>query len=1580
MPIDTAATLGYDLDAWGGDAGEQALLQRELAASGDQPQRQAALLHELARMDLAAGEVASAAQLLLRSFGADAAFRPTIWLARAIYERRDNPQLVLQLLDAELRTGQRPLVQAALLRQQARVLWLRLGQTRAAQDKLGEALALAEDDLITLKLLHVLQAAVGDAEGRGRTVARLIGQLPEGPWRTALRVDEALVQSSHDPAGAVEALLEAERAEPGSFSLQLWIELLCERAGDHAQLVEVLERQSRLAGAEPLWRARRLARAAGVCRSQLAQLELANELLHRARAVRPDYAIAVDSYDLLLTLGLHAEALQVGAQLLEMEPSSSERAARACELGDLCRVQLQDPTSAIVWYRTCLSHAPSYQPALESLSVLLEASGDLDGLLQIQRADLDVTTEARQRALRLYRIASLLERHDRLPEAIATYLEALEAAGRFRPALLATERLLARAERWSELVALYERQLGHEHEPEHLRYLLERVAELLCYQVCDPERALVYYVRLLEHSPRDLRLLRTAARLAAETQRWRELVELTQREIALTQDRARRADLLHRAGALWEDRLHDADQATAAYRAALAQDPAYLPALRALGRLYSRRGQWRELIAMHRAELQVSTDEAQIVTLLHAIADTQEHRLDDTEQATATYRELLRRQPGHPPALAALQRLLTAQRRWSEVAELLELVVESASQPSAQAATLCRIAQLRWERLGDHVGAGADCWRALRVCADYLPAQLLLLRLFEVAPPTTPVLAPLAAAIERHTDTELRRQLTEHLAWVVDRAGKDPALATQLYERAAAADPPPWLLWTLLQAQRRLGTPVGADAVLQRIVEQTGLGPDRSELQLEAAVTGQGSGAAGPSPELWDSVGAGERPFARRLAERQLRAAPSDKPAAGLLRLLQREAELADDAGDAACLLTELGDTLLATGQVAPAEQAYRSALQRAPGHLSAILGWQALLQQQQRWGELITACEDEAESCEAPQLAADAWVRAAQTAQQQLGDLDGAARRYERALHLQPSHPQAFAQLAALLRDRAQWDELADLIRTQISLTASDLTAARLLTELGRIQLEQLGEPQQAEACLRRVNEIEPNNLYALLTRGEIYYQRREWRRAVEVYGRAEPLATDDATRSQVLRRLGELHLSLGDAMAALAALRRLPPHDLSADAGLLRQLARAARAAQDADAEHDALDRLAAATEDPAERIEARRQLALLTARQIGDLQAAVLAWERVLALDPLDAEANESIASIHQTTGNHTALYQQLRAAVAHHRAALVRQPRSVPLHRQLTDLLRRQHRFDAAYCTCVALGELTTLDLEEVAFIERHLRHCNLPSATELAAEDYLRLLLPEAAKGLLRDFLQRTAPALAVLSAERPQDHGLNRRQRLDSIHPFAQALFALAPLVGSPTFEIWITSRDPDRVTAHHFERPALVIGSQVVSGGLEPHQRFRIGQALFRLAEHGLLITEPEGSTLARLLADLAAAALPAAHCPPALLQQAHAATAAPAGRFAKLLGKEARRGLGQLLPVLFAHLTAEEVAAFARAQATAADRAGLLLAGDPAVALKALRTTATDPPLLVPLLQFISSEEYGQLRRKCGIAAVGT
>lgn len=1579
MSIDPAATLGYDLDAWVGDAGERALLQRELASSGGDPRYQAALLHELGRRDLAAGDLTSAAQLLLRSFGADPAFRPTLWLARAIYERRDNPQLVLQLLDAELRTDQSPTVRAALYRQQARVLWLRLGQTGAARDKLLEALTLAEDDLATLKLLHVLQAATGDAEGRTQTVARLVDQVPEGPWRTALRVDEALLRASHDPAGAIDALIEAEQAEPGSLSLQLWIELLCERAGDYTRLAEVLERQSRLTGADPVWRSRRLARAAGVCRSHLAQLELANDLLQRALAARPDYAIAADSYDLLLTLGRHAEALHVGAQLFEMEPSSAERAARACDLGDLCRLQLQDPARASAWYRSCLGHAPSYQPALESLSSLLEASGELDSLLQIQRADLDAATEPRQRALRLCRIGSLLERHDRQAEALASYQEALQAAERFRPALLAIERLLLRAERWDELVAIYERQLDHERDPDRLRYVLERVAELLCYQVRDPERALVYYLRLLEHSPRDLRLLRTAARLAAETQRWRTLVDLTQREIALTQDRSRRADLSHRAGALWEDRLHDPDQAVAAYRAALAQDPEYLPALRALGRLYSRHGQWRELIAMHRAELQVTADEQQVVNLLHAIADTQEHRLDDAEQATATYRELLRRHPGHPSALTALQRLLTAQRRWVELAALLELVVESSPQPIAQAATLCRIAQLRWQRLGDHAGASSDCWRALRVSADYLPALLLLLRLCETTPPNPALIAPLAAAIERNPEPELRRQLAEHLAWVVDRSGKDPTLTTQLYERAATADAPPWLLWTLLQTQRRLGTVAGAEVVLERLIAQAAARGDTSELLLELAATSHGATVDRLPIDLSERVDPSERVFAQRLAERQLRQGGEGEHTGALARLLRHRAEAADDASESACLWTELGDSLLAAGQPAVAEQAYRSALERAPGHLNALLGLQELLGAEERWAELIAAYEQEAACCEAPQLAADAWVRAAQVAQVRLGDLGGAAQRYERALHTQPSHPQAFAQLAALLRDRSQWDELADLIRAQISLTGNDTTAARLLTELARIQLEQLGEPQPAEACLRRVNEIDPDNLYALLTRGEIYFQRREWRRASEVYQRAEGLAPNDTTRSQVLRRIGEVHLNLGAPLPALAALQRLPAHDLSADAGLLRQLARAARAAQDTAAELDALDRLATATEDPAERIEARRQLALLTARQIGDLQAAALAWERVLALDPLDAEAIESLASLHETTGNHTALYQQLRAAVAHHRAALLHQPRSVPLHRQLTALLRRQHRFDAAYCACCALAELTTLDLEEAAFVERHLRLCGLPNVTQLSHEDYLRLLLPADARGLLRDFVQRTALALAPLYAERPQDHGLTRRQRLDPGQPFARALLDLAPLVGSPAFEIWISSRDAEAVTAAYFDGPALVIGSEVVRKGLEPHQRFHLGQALLRLAEHALLLAGREGAALARLLADLATVALPVSEPPAWLQQQATPGGDAP-GRMLKLLHKDARRTLGQLLPRLFSHLTPDAVGAFATAQAAAADRAGLLLAGDPAVALRTLHARSGEVPQVGPLLQYILSEDYGQLRRKCGIAPAGT
>src|SRR6185436_3944523 len=91
-----------------------------------------------------------------------------------------------------------------------------------------------------------------------------------------------------------------------------------------------------------------------------------------------------------------------------------------------------------------------------------------------------------------------------------------------------------------------------------------------------------------------------ALALLAELQRragsWTELSSTLQRQAAAEQSPQRRAEVNLALGELLETQMMDQGQAIAAYQAALASDPASIPVLTALDRLYRFHQMWEPLI------------------------------------------------------------------------------------------------------------------------------------------------------------------------------------------------------------------------------------------------------------------------------------------------------------------------------------------------------------------------------------------------------------------------------------------------------------------------------------------------------------------------------------------------------------------------------------------------------------------------------------------------------------------------------------------------------------------------------------------------------------------------------------------------------------------------------------------------------------------------------------------------------------------------------------------------------------------------------------------------------------------------
>ena len=131
----------------------------------------------------------------------------------------------------------------------------------------------------------------------------------------------------------------------------------------------------------------------------------------------------------------------------------------------------------------------------------------------------------------------------------------------------------------------------------------------------------------------------------------------------------------------------DEEAAAEMFRETLSLVPDHIPASRALGRLYHRRGNWADLVALFESEL-TQGGEGQWRRMFQ-LAKLYETRLDDSYAALAFYRRVLAEKPCYLPALKGVARACVAVDDYTTYADVYLAAVPHAPSERQRLYLLC---------------------------------------------------------------------------------------------------------------------------------------------------------------------------------------------------------------------------------------------------------------------------------------------------------------------------------------------------------------------------------------------------------------------------------------------------------------------------------------------------------------------------------------------------------------------------------------------------------------------------------------------------------------------------------------------------------------------------------------------------------------------------------------------------------------------------------------------------------------------------------------------------------------------------
>jgi golgin subfamily B member 1 len=859
-----------------------------------------------------------------------------------------------------------------------------------------------------------------------------------------------------------------------------------------------------------------------------------------------------------------------------------------------------DAQTAADYYRRILDRVPDDDATLAALDTIYRGGGDAQALYEIllRRAEL-AKDPAIEGALRV-QIGELAEsKLDRLDDAITAFERVIEIAPADRAASQALDRLYTKAERWSDLTRLLVDLLQRGRRPEkELVDLRFRLAQIEHDRRSDREAALDHLkvvlagvpdhagaIVMLEGMLDDMAVQGTAAALLepvyAGRGDWKSLIKIGEIRLLQVEDPTERLAWTKRIARLNEEQLEDFDSALRWYGKVFQEAPTERQAAEPLLRLADRLDRWPEAASLLSNYLDGElSEEPAVLDIVRRTAEIFDLRLGQRTEAQKYYRRLF---DARPDDAATTQLYEAALERWGAWAELRELVDEQAGRapdPTVRVALLRRSAKLDEEKLDDAGRAVGTLREALEVDPTDRKAATELERLLSQAGRWSDLADHLNSSLDREPVGADKDAATLRLAEI---------LASRIGDTTSAVD----------RYAEILSRPAAARDAAAAVSALEGMANDADQRHRVAVIL---------------------EPVYRRTGDLNK-----------LVGALDAQLESADDRAERVRLYGEMAEIHQRLGRL---DQAFEC---RSRAWLTDVESGETLSAMEQLgllgklYAPLVVTLQKGAVEAGDPDLQAQLWIASAKLLESPLGRTDEAIEGWRSALAARSDDRDVFLALERLLASAGRASELCEILERHLEIAVDGDERKVIAKRIAVLYEDALAEPERAVRAWETVLEIDPNEGEALEALAQLHLAAGAFRELADVYARKIEIS-DRADERRMLfmqsARIYEEKLSEPDrAIEQLRSLLAETPGDGEALGDLDRILTAEGRQADLV----EVLDTRVAGTRDQASRDELAFRAARLVETELGDVEAAIGRYAKILAGAPGHAGVRGALGTI-------------------------------------------------------------------------------------------------------------------------------------------------------------------------------------------------------------------------------------------------------------------------------------------------------------------------------------------------------------
>ncbi len=877
--------------------------------------------------------------------------------------------------------------------------------------------------------------------------------------------------------------------------------------------------------------------------------------------------------------------------------------------------------------------------AAERLIPIYEEAGNPKGLAKALGVKLSHIDEPTVRLELLIQAATLYDEKLRDKKtALTHYLEAVALDPSNAQTLESAESVAGAAKSWEELVAAYKSAADETTDTDAQVGLRLRLGRVLSEELANVEEALAQYRLVYDEHPENAEALSALVGLYEKTEGWTELLEVYRKKLELVTDPEERKATQYGIAKVQRDQMEDVPGAIATFEEVLEEDPDDLSALAALDELYAETEAWDKQCQTLVQRVERADSDEQLVELKFRLAQVQQTKLEDAEQALSNYREVIMLDMNHSGARVALEGLLDdddlkgeaaiiletvfeAREDWEKLVGVLEVRADVAEDPDEKVELLRKLANISASRLGsaeDAIGAQA---RALRADPTNNDARIELEELAEQSGALAKLSQIYKGIAEDASDQGLALEYWTRLGPLLRQQEKWEELVKVLRTRIGLESEPEAVESCYVDMaevlERQLGRPDDAVAAYQEILTQIPTS-SRALSALDALFS---------KLERWEELASN--------LEAQLALSETEESTQELtLRLAAlREQKMG--------LIEQAIDGYREVLDLDPGQQAALSALERLSTNEDHELNIAEILEPLYRasgdYQKLIGVHEVQVRRSEDATRKVELLSAIAELYEDSAGDVHAAFDTTARALAVEPGNDTTLENLKRLAAATEQFEQLAQILAEQAAGLEEPELASSLLMSAARVYEDNVGDLSKAIAFYRKVLEADGTQLEAAEALQRLYQATEQFAEMAAILLLKAEILEDVDQKKEALFQAAQIEEEVleraDNAIAAYEKVLEIDEEDARSVDALVNLLLGLSRWEDLLKAYTRKVDLVL----DPDEKKQVLYEVGAVYERELSDVENAIDTYQRILELDPDDLTALGRLDVLYQTAEN-------------------------------------------------------------------------------------------------------------------------------------------------------------------------------------------------------------------------------------------------------------------------------------------------------------------------------------------------------